>query len=272
MLLGHEQRYHPSCSKAERAYIAIFGMPIVGLRIRARNIFSLIPGDRDFRAILDAGTGPGVFAFALGRRFPNSRVVGIDFSEESVHACRHIAARIGAENVSFRQGSVEHMTDLDSFDLIVCVDLMEHIENDVEAISRLYRATVPGGMLLLHVPAVYRRYPLWKRQLNFEVEGHVRVGYEPEHILRKIAQAGYIVAESGFTYGFWETLANNMSYFITRARRQNKTAYAFLFPFLYLLSWLGPRARPKDLGAGIYVVARKDGATNCAPEEMNRER
>jgi len=38
---------------------------------------------------------------------------------------------------------------------------------------------------------------------------------------------------------------------------QNKNLYALAFPFLNALSWFGARARPKELGAGIYVVAGK---------------
>ena len=55
----------------------------------------------------------------------------------------------------------------------------------------------------------------------------------------------------------WETLANNISYMITHARMENKALYALAFPFLNLMSWLGRGARPKKLGAGIYVVAEK---------------
>ena len=78
MMIGREQRYHPGRAALESAYIYIFGMPIVGLRIRARNIFSLIPVDRQYRRILDAGSGPGVFAFELGRRFPQASVLAVD--------------------------------------------------------------------------------------------------------------------------------------------------------------------------------------------------
>jgi hypothetical protein len=46
---------------------------------------------------------------------------------------------------------------------------------------------------------------------------------------------------------------------ITRARKQNKVIYSVAFPFLHLISWFGARARPKRLGAGIYVIAEKKG-------------
>jgi hypothetical protein len=38
---------------------------------------------------------------------------------------------------------------------------------------------------------------------------------------------------------------------------QNKLLYAFAFPIMNLISWFGARARPKNLGAGVYIIAEK---------------
>jgi len=257
MFLGKEQIHHPGYSTIEKAYIALFGMPVVGLRIRARNVFSLIPKGRQYKRILDAGSGPGVFSFELGRRFPKAKVVGVDLQKEFIEVCTHILEKIRVSNVEFHQASILAFDKEDAYDLIICVDILEHIEDDLKALKGLYKATALGGTLVLHVPSLYRRYPIWKRSLNFEVETHVRIGYNLDEIQDKVKHAGFIIHESGFTYGFWETLANNLSYMITRARMENKILYSLAFPVLNLISWLGPRARPKNLGAGIFVVAEK---------------
>ncbi len=55
MLLGSEQIFNPNYSTIEKIYIAMFGMPIIGLRIRARNIFSLIPKNKKYRHIFPCG-------------------------------------------------------------------------------------------------------------------------------------------------------------------------------------------------------------------------
>jgi len=257
MLLGREQRYHPDYSLPEKIYITLLGMPVVGLRIRGRNVFHLIPKNREYHHILDAGSGPGVFSFELARRFPDSRILGADMLSEAVNACQHIAAKTNITNVKFQQASIGQLPDKDTFNLIVCVDIMEHIQDDLNALKNLHQAMAPDGVLVLHVPALYRRYPVWKKSLNFDVETHVRPGYEPHEIEEKVKQAGFCIRESGFTYGFWETLANNLSYMITRARKRNKLLYAFAFPFLHLISLLGYQARPASLGAGVFIIAEK---------------
>jgi 2-polyprenyl-3-methyl-5-hydroxy-6-metoxy-1,4-benzoquinol methylase len=257
MLLGKEQIYNPEYSKIEKAYIFLFGMPIIGLRIRARNIFALIPSSRIYKNILDAGSGPGVFSFELGRRYPYARVLGIDLLQDAIDVCRKIADRIKAANVEFLHGDIESLQETNVFDLILCVDILEHVEDDLGALRKLFDAAAPRGIVVLHVPALHRRYPVWKKSMNFDVETHVRTGYRIEEIQEKVRQVGFTIQNSGFTYGFWETLANNISYMITHARMKNKILYSFAFPFLYLMSWFGPRARPKELGAGIFIVAEK---------------
>ncbi|MCI5225315.1 MAG: class I SAM-dependent methyltransferase [Candidatus Electrothrix sp. AX2] len=258
MLLGREQRYHPDYSLLEKTYIALLGMPVVGLRIRGRNIFYLIPKKQKYRHILDAGSGPGVFSFELARRFPDSQILGVDLLRDPINACQHIAQKTNIKNAKFRQTSLEDLTEKNTFDLVVCVDIMEHIEADQSALNNLYQVMAPGGILVLHVPAMYRRYPVWKKMVNFDVVTHVRPGYEPHEIKTKVQQAGFFIQKSGFTYGFWETLANNLSYMITGARKQNKVLYALAFPFLHLISLIGYRARPVSLGAGFFVIAKKE--------------
>lgn len=257
MLLGKEQVYNPEYSKLEKAYIYFFGMPIIGLRIRARNIFSLIPSSIDYKNILDAGSGPGIFSFELGRRFPEARILGIDPLESAIDICKEIAIRSKVTNVAFLKKDIESLEEKNFFELILCVDILEHVEDDLKVLKTLFDVACPGGILILHVPALHRRYPVWKKSLNFDVETHVRIGYTIEEICAKIIQTGFSILDNGFTYGFWETLSNNISYMITRARMKNKILYSFAFPFLYLISWFGPRARPKELGAGIFIIAKK---------------
>ena len=264
-MLGQEQIYNPNFSFVERLYIRVFGMPVIGLRIRGRNVFSLIPQDREFSTILDAGSGPGVFTFELARRYPLAQVLGIDMLPEPLDSCKTIAEKAGVDNVTFEKNTIEELSKKNGrYDLVLCIDILEHINDDETALKSLRKLLTPNGILLLHVPALYRRYPVWRKQLNFDVESHVRPGYELEEIQQKVEKAGLKIIISGYTYGFWETLANNFSYMITHARMENKLIYALAFPFLNMLSLLGARARPKTLGAGIYLVAAKNDFSNQA--------
>lgn len=257
--LGREQRYNPHYSFLEKCYIFLFGMPIVGLRIRGRNIFSLIPKYKIYHRILDAGAGTGVFTFELSRRFPNASILGIDLEEQTVETCEYISAKMKYTNIKFRRQPIEKLKEVNYFDLILCADILEHIKNDSASLKTLHRVAAPEGILVLHVPALYRLYPIFKKSLNFDVPSHCRVGYNIEEIRDKVLNAGFSIQKIGFTYGFWETLANNVSYMITHARMQHRLIYSCVFPVLNVISLLGIKARPKKFGAGIFVIAEKGG-------------
>ena len=257
MQFGYEQQFHPDYSWKERLYIRLFGMPIIGLQIRARNIFSLIPSHRKYNRILDAGSGEGVLSFELARRFREAQVFGIDIEDKAVSAASGIAEKIKMENITFQKENIETIKADKGFDLIVCVDILEHIDNDDNAIRQLHSVLSEEGVLVLHVPSLFRRYPIWNKQLNFEVPTHVRSGYVMKDIQEKLSVAGFSIMETGYTYGFFETLANNLSYMITRANKENKLIYALAFPILNLLSMIGQGARPSTLGAGLFIIASK---------------
>jgi len=259
VIIGREQRLHPGHSLAERSYISLLGTPVVGLRIRARTLLGLLPSSRGIGEVLDAGSGPGVITFLLAGEYPDARVTGVDLSLEEVDNCRAIASRGGFSNTSFQHADIARLPWKDRFDLIVCVDILEHIDDDGAAVASLCRALAPGGTLVLHVPAKFRRYPVFKRTPNFEVPSHVRTGYAPEEIREVVANAGLTIARTGHTFGFLETLANNLGYMITKAEKRNRLLYAAAFPFLNFLAWLGRSSRPGQEGAGVYVIAVKPG-------------
>lgn len=257
MIIGKEQTHHPGYSLPERLYIRLLGVPVVGLRIRARNLLLLLRKVPEAADILDAGSGPGVITFLLAKKYPDARVTGIDISSEEINNCRTIAIKSGFENTSFELSDIKDMPWEDRFGLIVCVDIIEHIEDDQAAIDSLCNALTPGGTLLLHAPAKFRRYPVFRKTLNFNVPSHVREGYTLDDIQALVENSKLQIMDAGYTFGFLETLVNNIGYMITKAEKRNRLLYALAFPVLNLFGWLGRGANPKKLGAGIYLILKK---------------
>src|SRR5689334_9695378 len=95
--------------------------------------------------ILDAGCGSGS---VLGHLRAFGEVTGADVSPLAVAAAR---ARRTGEVV---QASIERLPFPDgSFDLVTCLDVLEHTPDDVAVLRELRRITRPGGHVLLTVPA-----------------------------------------------------------------------------------------------------------------------
>jgi SAM-dependent methyltransferase len=127
--------------------------------------------------ILDAGCGSGRNMVELARY---GAVTGIELSPLSVQAAR---SREVGEVVA---GSVTEMPlAADSFDLAVCLDVIEHLEDDRGALRELRRVVAPGGALLVTVPAYQW---LWS---NHDTVNQHRRRYSRTTLLHVAAQAGW---------------------------------------------------------------------------------
>jgi SAM-dependent methyltransferase len=117
----------------------------------------LPPGVR----LLDAGCGSGRTLDELARY---GRVSGIDLSVDAVAAAR----RRGHDDVHVAR--VEDLPFPDAtFDVVTCLDVIEHTPDDRVTLAELLRVTRPGGLLLVTVPAYQA---LWSR--HDEVNLHFR--------------------------------------------------------------------------------------------------
>lgn len=254
---GTEFSHDPALGLFARVYCRLLGLPIVGLRIRLRRLGQLLPASAT--SVLDAGCGRGVISRTLATRYAAARVTGIDLDEAALRTNAMLAERMGLANCHFEAADVTRFEKADGFDLIVSVDNLEHVEDDRAVLGRFYNSLREGGVLVVHVPHYYRRWPLFNWSANFDVPGHVRPGYHLAEIVERVRAAGFTVTRQGFSYGFLENFSNNVSYAITGAREQRKALYALLFPVLNAIAWLGQWSRPK-MGAGVWVVATKPAA------------
>lgn len=101
--------------------------------------------------ILDLGCGPGAFLAAVA---PLCRqIVGVDISNRFTQSCRHLishqqltnaqAVHIGTAGLPFAD---------DSFDVLLMVDVIHHLENRAAALQEALRVLKPGGRLLVYEP------------------------------------------------------------------------------------------------------------------------
>ena len=97
--------------------------------------------------ILDIGCGTG-FNVAYLRNLGFTRVVGLDVAPEALDFCR------SRQLTALVQADATRAPFLDgTFDMILALDLIEHVEDDVTAIRGLARLLAPGGVLVIFTPA-----------------------------------------------------------------------------------------------------------------------
>lgn len=113
------------------------------------------PAPRDL--LLDVGAGTGGF---LADVAPAWRAVGVEWHP----AALAMAARTGVPIVG---GVVERLPVRDGCAAVVtALDVIEHVDDDVGAVHELARATRPGGLIVLHVPAFACLWSAWDEALG----------------------------------------------------------------------------------------------------------
>jgi len=99
--------------------------------------------------VLDAGCGTGYGTQTLAMSGAR-RVVGVDISEEAIAYSRR---EFSDEDCEFVLGDLEQLPfEEDSFDVVVCFEVIEHVEHRSAVIAELRRVLRPSGILVLSSP------------------------------------------------------------------------------------------------------------------------
>lgn len=245
---GWEQ-YAGTPSFAKRLAHRVFGTYDLGARVRYRAVEGALRSLPAPRSILDAGSGRGQLCFAMHRRWPNARIVGVDFEFDLVDYSRELQQRISPRaEMRFERRTLPDEFD-ERFDLVTSVDVLEHIEDDLGFLESLSAATNPRGALVLHTPAA----PQKRYIAEFEEQhDHVRDGYTAAGLAQLLHLAGYADVSVRHTFGTlgaigWEGFA---------LARDGSLPFKALLPLWYACAEIDTLHTPR-LGNGLLAVARK---------------
>jgi 2-polyprenyl-3-methyl-5-hydroxy-6-metoxy-1,4-benzoquinol methylase len=128
-------------------------------------------------------------------------VLGISDTERELADARRRAQLLGIDHVAFE---VHDLRELDSlpappepYDNVICLEVIEHVIDDVAVLRALARRTRTGGRLLLSTPTAEHRpqYLEMRHQTAVEDGRHVRYGYSPAQLRRVVEAAGFSVAQ-----------------------------------------------------------------------------
>jgi 2-polyprenyl-3-methyl-5-hydroxy-6-metoxy-1,4-benzoquinol methylase len=80
-------------------------------------------------------------------------LLGVDVKCDQVTECNEFFRAIGKHNVLFKVEDLTKFRKDNSFDLVLCVDVMEHILEDVDVLKNFNASMKEGGMLLISTPS-----------------------------------------------------------------------------------------------------------------------
>lgn len=130
-----------------------------------KNIVHLLPLEAYHRRrIADVGCGPGYFLKTLSQiviaaGYNPAALVGFDYSLAALESARRILPE-----AEFRYLDIYKPLD-EQFDIVICIDVLEHLLYPDRALHNLVQMLAPGGILVLAVPN--GRYDHFAGHINF---------------------------------------------------------------------------------------------------------
>lgn len=97
---------------------------------------------------LDVGCGAGLLCEPLARL--GAAVTGVDAAAETVAAASAHAEAMGLA-IDYRMGELASL-ELGAFDLVTCMEVLEHVADKPAFIAALAERLAPGGLLILSTP------------------------------------------------------------------------------------------------------------------------
>jgi SAM-dependent methyltransferase len=149
--------------------------------------------------VLEVGCGVGSYSTMIATHRRVSSLLSIDISDAALDYCRTHAA---CDKIDFRRADLFDVND--RFDTIICMHVIEHIEDDFAALLHMLDCLAPEGTLFLVVPAHqalftwfdasvghYRRYS--KRMLSDLIArlGDARPVHLDQRYYNTVAAIGY---------------------------------------------------------------------------------
>lgn len=214
--------------------------------------------------VLDAGSGLGQYSWHMTRKAPGWRIKAIDIKEEEIASCRDFFQKEKKENVTFAVEDLVHYVKPGTYDLVLSVDVMEHIEEDEQVFSNFHKTMKPGGLLLISTPSDQGGSDVKGDGDASFIEEHVRDGYPADEIREKLLKAGFDQVDVAYTYGTPGSIAWRLSMKYPMLLLGRSKAFLILLPIYYLvvmppvllLNLLDLKIKHRK-GTGLLVQARK---------------
>lgn len=220
--------------------------------------------DLDGKYILDAGCGEGAAALFIAHLYPTSVVHGCDVNTQSLDACRRKATRQQAHNVSFSVQDIQLLSDQQRYDFAYSIHVLESVEHDSVAMSRLYAAVRPGGTVLIETifPPLGTSTVFGLRRFRRSPErpsGLMRDGYTARNLTRLLESSGFTIDRGKITMSPPALFAHTVFEVL---RERHFRVYLLLLPILRMLGWMDVRFHWKR-GASLMMVAHRAAATQA---------
>ena len=210
--------------------------------------------------VLDLGCAQGILSYFLRKKGGFWVSADLDFvnCKTSLDLLNNHVLQLGTDGLPFKD---------ESFDKVVSLDYLEHLDNDLGCLKEINRILKKDGELLLATPRTGRVFILHKLRsllgMKLEFYGHKREGYSLKDLNKKLDSAGFSPLEyKSFSRFFSEFLELLLNFFYIKlyrpkdpiglrdghirpttsdefsSRKKAFRLYTYIYPFIWFITRL----------------------------------
>jgi len=148
---------------------------------------------KEGEVVVDLGSGAGFDAFIAAKKVGASgRVIGVDMTPEMLAKARDNARKIGADNVEFRLGEIEHLPLADAcVDAIMSNCVINLAPDKAQVFREAHRVLKPGGRLAISDVVATSPVPAAIREDRQFIAGCMGGCELVDNLERMLADAGF---------------------------------------------------------------------------------
>ncbi len=261
--LGRHFNRHPLLRKIFYLLLNILLLRSWHVRKALRKLSVTLPSSS---GVLDAGMGFGQYSWWMARKFRGWNITAADIKSEQVADCNaFFSTELPGERVRAIEADLVNWTGTGKYDLVLCVDVMEHIEEDRKVFGSFFSMLNNGGYLVISTPSDMGGSDVHSENEKSFIGEHVRDGYSKSGITGKLAEAGFGKVSVSYTYGLPGSIAWKLSMKYPVIMLSASRLFFILLPFYYLavmpfvlLLNIADLNLSHARGTGLLVIAKKD--------------
>jgi len=176
---------------------------IIATRMRDK-IFLQMLGDISGKRMLDVGCGMGYFVDLFERN--GAKCTGVDIDDSCLDYCR---SKMRGEYLKLDLTEIPYPFPNEYFDIVVCSEVLEHIENNGAVIDEIRRILKPNGIFIASVPCREGMFGSFFKNIGHgdagenSFEYHHHSGFSGKQLMELISCRGFYPEKIEYTMVFF---------------------------------------------------------------------
>jgi len=189
-------------------------------------------------SVLDAGSGFGQYTYYMSTLSEKWKITGADIMQDQMEDCTSFFNKIGcSQRIGFELADLTKFMKPNEYNLILSVDVMKHIEDDVQVFKNFHQSLKSNGILLISTPSDQGGSDVHDEHDTSFISEHVRDGYNILEIKEKLKSAGFTKVQTKYSYGSPGKISWKLSMKYPIILVNASKLFFILLPFYYLVTF-----------------------------------